>query len=202
MTQSSINKILWATGWNLKISVGGLTVLSFALVIGAGDYANIALISLLAIPGVPLAGLLHVNRNYQYVLHAFHDGVSRKADSLLDFEDDNINYYTLKYGRGKKFLRKPNLKYATATLVVADYSVTIHDGNSIRMPTLETNISDSTTEIYYDQIASVEYDEQGQKFHIKGVDGETTSWPCEREPDGVLSDLQHRVREYKRQQVA
>jgi hypothetical protein len=202
VSESDINKILWTIGWNLKATIGALFVLSLLLVFGAGDYASIALVSFLAIPLVPIVGLLHVNRNYQSVLHSFHDAVSQKADSLLDFEDDNVNYYSLKYGTGKKLLRKPHIKYTTATLVVADYSVTIHDGNSIRMPTFETNISNSTTEIYYDQIASVEYDEQAKKFHIQGVDGETTSWPCEREPDGVLSDLQQRVRDYKRQQVA
>jgi hypothetical protein len=81
-------------------------------------------------------------------------------------------------------------------MLVTDYSLIIHDQADLDMVSISTDIGKSTEEIYFDNIASVNY--EGGKFWVNRVDGQGESWPSEREPDDALDDIQNRVREYKR----
>lgn len=69
---------------------------------------------------------------------------------------------------------------------------------------LSATISESTEEIYYDQIASVNFDpseaddEEGE-FWVNRSDGRGNSWETGRKPENALDDIQQRVRDYKRQ---
>ena len=69
---------------------------------------------------------------------------------------------------------------------------------------LSATISESTEEIYYDQIASVNFepsedDDDKGEFSVNRSDGEGNSWETDRKPENALDDIQQRVRDYKRQ---
>ena len=69
---------------------------------------------------------------------------------------------------------------------------------------LSATISESTEEIYDDQIASMNFepseddDEKGE-LSVNRSDGEGNSWKTNRKPVNALDDIQQRVRDYKQQ---
>jgi len=200
----SINRFLWIAGWNLKLTIVAVTILG--VIVGSVLDMPILLgvLGFFVSPAVAFVGLRHVNGNYDQVLNEFHSGSRRKAESLLSIDEDNLETYMLRSGSGQKPLRKPFMEYSTVTLLVTDYSLTFHDSNHLDMVKLNTDISESTEEIYFDQIASVNFepsendDEKGQLW-VNRSDGHGNSWSTDRKPDNALDDIQKRVREYKRQ---
>lgn len=201
----NVNYPLWVAGWHLKGTVVAVTILGaivgqmfdMALLLG---FMTLFLIS----PIAAFVGLRHVNGNYTEVLNEFHSRCRRKSEDLISLDDDNVETYMLRSGSGSKLLRKPFTDYSTVTILVTDYSLTIHDGNELDMMWLSADISESTEEIYYDQIASVNFeptdnDDEKGKFWVNRSDGHGNSWSTDRKPDNALDDIQQRVREYKRQ---
>ncbi|MEA5387251.1 hypothetical protein VB779_09430 [Haloarculaceae archaeon H-GB11] len=73
-------------------------------------------------------------------------------------DEDNVETYKIRSSSGSKFLRKPAKKYEEMTMVVTDYSLTIHDDAELNMVNLSTDIGKSTEEIYYDTISSMNYE--------------------------------------------
>jgi len=199
---AGVNPLLWWAGWRIKATLGLVTILGA----GIGYQLNMPyLLGTLSFMFLsPLGAVLsiwYVNRNYPSVLDGFHTTASDTAEELLSFdEEDNVGTYTLRSGSGSKILRKPNTKYTSATMLVTDFSVTIHDGNELDMISRTAEIADSTEEIYFDQISSVNYTDG--EFWINRADGHGHSWESDREPEDALDDIQQRVRDYKRKQVA
>jgi hypothetical protein len=149
-----------------------------------------------AAPVVAVGTMAYVNGNYEEVLQKFTQRANESAENILELEDDDISMYQLRSSSGSKAFRNPDKQYQIHTMLVTDVSVIIHDGNTLDMPSLSAEITDSTEEIYYDQLASVNYTDG--EFWINRSDGFGTSWESDREPDDALADIQQRVRNYKR----
>ncbi|MFC4449814.1 hypothetical protein [Halorussus aquaticus] len=200
----SVNPLLWTAGWHLRFTIAAVTVLGGVIGYLLDMPFILGTLGFFVSPVVAFVGLRHVNGNYAEVLNEFHSQSRRKAEDLLSFDEDNMETYMLRSGSGEKILRKPFMQYSTVTLLVTDYSLTIHDGNLLDMVKLDTDISESTEEIYFDQIASVNFepsendDEKGQLW-VNRSDGHGNSWSTDRKPDNALDDIQQRVRDYKRQ---
>lgn len=197
-----INQALWWIGWHGKGTIGGVTVLGAGIGYLVDSTVFLGVLGFFASPLVWIIGVYHINTNYKTVLEVFHSEVSEAGQEVLrlDGEEDNVEVYSLFGGTGSKPLRRPNLSYSSATMYVADVSLTVHDGNELDMVRLKPEINDSTNEIFYDQVAGVYYDDG--KFWVNKSDGYSQSWESEREPDDALDDIQNRVREYKRRAVA
>lgn len=198
-----VNPILWWMGWRVKATIAIITGLGVLLGYAVDAPFLLGTLGFLASPVVAFVAIRHVNGNYKSVLESFHSRAGEKAIDLVNLDEEDKEQsekYPLYYGYGAKLFRKPKQKYSIATMIVTDYSVIIHDGNELDMVNLKMKINDSTEEIYFDQVSSVNY--QDGEFWINRSDGHGNSWPSEREPDDALDDIQGRVRNYKRQATA
>lgn len=197
--KQKLNTPLWWIGWNGKATILGGTIAG-AFLGNAIDAPIVVgtLCFMFIMPAVWIAGVFYVNQNYESVLNAFKGTADEEAMNYLALEDekDIISTHSILSGSGSKILRKPAINYNQVTMVVTDYSLIIHDDAKLNTPSVSSNIGKSTEEIYYDSVASVNY-EDGE-FWVNRTDGRGHSWPSEREPDDALDDIQQRVREYKR----
>lgn len=199
-----VNYPPWVAGWHLNGTVAAVTILGG---LAGGPPSEPYLFGFVAFfflaPIIALIGLRYVNGNYGTVLNEFHSQCRQKAEELISLDDDNVETYLLRSGTGSKLFRKPSTNYSTVTIIVTDYSLIIHDGNTLDMMWLSATISDSTEEIHYDQISGVNFepteadDEEGE-FSVNRSDGEGNSWETDWKPENALDDIQQRVRDYER----
>lgn len=201
--KTDIIEPIWEACWNLRYTIPGIIILGF--IIGQGAWqapflTGFATMFFVA-PVALVAGIIYVRQKADRLRDAFHEDASDAAEDLLHLDpEDNPEYYSFFGEKGSKFLR-PAPEYESSTMVVTDYSVTIYDGNHLDLPKLDADLSESTEELYFDQIGGVNYDDAAQEFWINRTDGKGNSFPSKREPEDALSDLQTRIREYKRQAV-
>jgi len=201
--KSEINDLLWEIGWNEKKTLAAATGIGVVVGHYLNDVSGALLwgfIGLFAGAVVWVAGTRYINQNYESILDGFYHEAADTAQELLRLEEeDNVETYSLHAGTGSRPLRTPNLKYSTSTMLVTDYSLIVHEGNELDMVDLSAEISQSTEEIYFDQVASVNYEPDNNEFWVNRADGHGMSWKSDREPDDALDDIQRRVRDYKRQ---
>lgn len=197
--RDQLNKPLWWIGWHGKLTILAVTVIGAFLGNAIDAAIIVGLLSFFFIsPIVWIAGVFYVNRNYGMVLDAFKKTADEGAMKYLSLDDEEgeISTYGILGSYGSKILRKPATNYNQVMMVVTDYSLVIHDDADLDMISASASVGKSTEEIYYDSIASVNYEDG--KFWVNRTDGQGHSWPSEREPDDALDDIQRRVREYKR----
>lgn len=151
----------------------------------------------LVVYGLPawLISVFVTNRNHDDILEDYQDYVAQQTERLTGQKEENTSSYTLTSNEGGYPLLKPAERYFSRNLLVGDTSVTVYEGVGLDMSSRVPYLSDQSTEVYYDQVSSVTY-EDGE-LRIKTSDGDSLRYASTRSPDDALSDLQSRVREYK-----
>lgn len=193
---SETNSVMWWLGWRKWATFAIGAVLGIFLI---GPFIGLPIIG--AVPGL-LIGLvlwvifaLHVNRKGEPIVEEFRKVSPDIGRRHLDIANESTGAHSIYHVEGSSAGIEVNHEYVTRTLVVGDSSASIHGGVYLDMKGRGTRIDDTTEEVYYDQVTSVQYEDGA--LQIATSDGETMSYPSTREPTDALADLQNRVREYK-----
>lgn len=147
--------------------------------------------------GVWLVGVYVVNSRHARVRERLVEGASEEGERILG---DDGSFHTLTHGEGYLPLVDPAERYQVANLLVGESSVCLHYGSEVDMESQEAEISDSTKEIYYDQISSVDYG--GERLRIGSADGGTVKVVTSEKPVELIEEVDERVQEYKTRYAA
>ncbi len=139
-----------------------------------------------------LGGAFAVNRKYAEVYDEFVEKVEEEGESLLG---NRGGFYSLTHGEETAPVVDSAKMYRTTNLLVGESSLSLHHGSSVDMVTREIEIGDGTKELYYDQVASVDYDEPFVKIRMS--DGEEIRIVSSGKPEELLDGVQRKVQEYK-----
>ena len=178
---------------NIGALVGVETTREPTTVVGGG-VASLSLWSLAgaALGGVVwIAGVYVVNARYSDVYHRFVNDVKGEGSILLG--DDG--FHTFVHGEETAPVARSAKKYHATNLLIGDSSLSLHHGSTVDMVRREEEISDSTKELYYDQVASVDYEEPFLKIRMS--DGQVVKIVTSGKPVGVIEEIEDHLRRYK-----
>lgn len=147
--------------------------------------------------GVWLVGVYVVNSRHAGIRERLVEVASEEGERVLG---DDGSFHTLTHGEGYLPLVDPAERYQVANLLVGESSVCLHYGSEVDMASQEAEISDSTKEIYYDQISSVDYG--GERLRIGSADGGTVKVVTSEKPVELIEEVDERVQEYKTRYAA
>lgn len=193
-TTEDVIQPLWWFGFEFGKTVGGGAILGAIIgqqgeALGSGIFGGFVIGMV-----VWFAGTRHVNNNYQQVVDGFEKDVKGRASDMLGLAGD-VETYALRSRTGSAKMVAAARRYEITTLHVGESSVAIHDDAYLKMPLLDDHIGKGTTELYFDQITSVNYDEP--YLEIKSADGELLQYKSTRKPNDAMYDIQDRIREFK-----
>jgi hypothetical protein len=179
---------------NVGSLVGVETAREPTAVVGGG-VASLAVWSLggAALGGVFwIAGVYVVNSGYSEVYHRFVDHVEEEGRSLLGEGD---GFYTFSHGEETIPVVRSAKKYHATNLLVGDSSLSLHHDSTVDMVRREEDMSDSTKELYYDQVASVDY--EAPYLKIRMSDGQVVRIVTSGKPVEVMEEIEEHLRRYK-----
>lgn len=136
-----------------------------------------------------------VNRRHTRVREALVDRVREAGKDVLG-EDGTL--HTLTHGEGSVFLVESAKRYNVTNVLVGETSVCLHHGSTVDMAYREVRTSDSTKEIYYDQMVSVDHEEP--RVRLGKADGEVVRIVTSEKPVELLEEIEERIREYKKKE--
>lgn len=178
---------------NIGALVGIETTREPTEVVGGG-IASLALWSLAgaALGGVVwIGGVYVVNARYSEIYHRFVDVVKEEGSALLG-ED---GFHTFVHGEETAPVVRSAKKYHATNLLIGDSSLSLHHGSTVDMVRHKEKISDSTKELYYDQVASVDYEEPFLKIRMS--DGQVVKIVTSGKPVEVIDEIEDHLRRYK-----
>jgi hypothetical protein len=161
----------------------------------AGAVAGLALWSLAGAAGgvFPwLVGVYTVNNRYAGVYQDFTDRVKKEGKSLIG---DRDSFYSFTHGEETLPLVRSAKRYHTTNVLVGDSSLSLHHGSTIDMVSGEEEMSNSTKELYYDQVASVDYEEPYLKVRMS--DGQVVKIVTSQKPQELIEEIEKRLQRYK-----
>ncbi|MFW5929038.1 MAG: hypothetical protein ACOCT0_01270 [Halobacteriota archaeon] len=146
-----------------------------------------------AVGGVSWAAMASfVNTRYEDYVDGFREEVREAGESLLGSEP-----FTYVQGRGSKLLLWPAMAYYATNVVVGRNSIMLHHGSKLDLGSRSTEISDSTKQLYYDQVSSLDYDDP--YFRIRMSDGEVISLHTESKPVELMNLIARGLQDFKSQ---
>jgi hypothetical protein len=194
--RDDVTEALWWAGWRPKIAIlAGLIAGTF---VGVAVDAIALLVMLGLCGGVAwwYTGTRHINDHYEEVLKAYFNDAERHSRDILSVQGEDVELFTLRHKHGSMPLVKAAKVYEPTTLGVGDTSVTFYDDTALDMVNLDVRFDTNTQEIFYDQVAGVQYTEPF--LEVKNSANETMEFRSSRKPDDALNLLQNQVRTYKR----
>jgi len=132
-----------------------------------------------------------VNRSYGEVYESYRMLIEKKGEALL-----GERTHTAMNGVGSMLGLKPYKEYHASNIRVRDNSVDLNYGSVLSMPRKAVSVSGSTKQMYYDQLASVEYEEP--HLEIRMADGDIVRIATSEKPVELLEEIEARLKEYKR----
>lgn len=195
------------TGWAEAVSVRVLEMASLvgvglggesgrtATEVVGGEVAWLAVSSLAGAAaggGVWLVGVYVVNGRHAGVRERLVEVAREEGERVLG---DDGSFHTLTHGEGSLPLVDPSERYYVANFLVGESSVCLHYGSEVDMESQEVDISDSTKELYYDQISSVDYG--GERLRIGSADGGTVKIVTSEKPVELMEEVDERIQKYK-----
>lgn len=144
-----------------------------------------------------LVGVVHVTGAYDELYREYADRLEAKGRELLGPEDgwDRDRFYNLTYGLGTVPLLQPNKQYYVTNLYIGDHAIGVHADSEIDMVARDVDVSTSTRELFYDQVASVDYTDP--YLEVKMSDGERFRFISTTEPGELLEDVRTSLQQYK-----
>jgi hypothetical protein len=139
------------------------------------------------------SGAVVVNRTYGDSYDAFRDLIRKKGEAIL-----GEGTHTTVNGSGSLLGIRPNKEYHATNIRVRESSIDLNYGSALSMPRKAMKIKGSTKHLYYDQLASVNYDEPYFEIGMSG--GEIIKIVTEEEPSGVLDEIERNLDRYKKSQ--
>lgn len=180
----------------------------FGIEIEVGEPITVAFGRLYQIAGLGLAGaavilplwivgLVHVTSTYDQLYREWTDRIERKGKQLLgpDEQWDRDRFYNLTYGIDSVPLLRPNKEYFVTNLYIGDHAIGVHADSEIDMVQRDVEVSTSTRELFYDQVASVDY--TNPYLEVKMSDGEKFRFISTTEPGDLLDDVKTSLQQYK-----
>ncbi len=132
----------------------------------------------------------YVNTNYQRMLDDFKERVVQRGENLLGSEP-----FTYLQGVDTTFGVWPAKRYVATNVVVGQSSIMLHHGSELYLPRRRLEVSDSTKQLYYDQVSSVDYDDPF--FRVRMSDGEVVSLHTETKPVDLMNLIVQGLQSYK-----
>jgi len=159
---------------------------------------SLAGLALWSLAGCVVGGLIwlvsvyRINSGYDEVYEDFVKTVERKGDQMLEEKG-----YSRSVSHGVETVPLINSAkaYYTTNLLIGESSISLHHGSELDMMKKEYNISDGTKDIFYDQVASVDYDEP--YLRIRTSDGEVIRIVTSEEPREIIDRVQKKLQKYK-----
>jgi hypothetical protein len=193
---------LWWAGWRFKtcLLLGSILSaftlgLTFSALVGAvGFFFGMFLGTGFGIL-IWYTGMKQINREGPKVLDRFVEVRPEIGRRRLNFSGENPTGYHFLKGYGSAPAIDVAKTYRATVMLVGNSSVAIHEGVDLDMSGRGSKVRDGTRELFYDQIASVSY--QNEELVIRTSDGDSLTYPTTQEPTDALHDLQEKVREHK-----
>lgn len=135
-------------------------------------------------------GAAYVNTHYEERLEEFKREVVERGEELLGSEP-----FTYIQGVGSTLGVWPAESYRATNVVVGESSIMIHHGSKLVLGRGGVDVSDSTKQLYYDQVSSVDYDDP--YFRIRMSDGEVVSLHTETKPVDLMNLIVKGLQRYK-----
>lgn len=199
---TDLNPLLWTVGWNWAPVLVAGPILGMILVIAGGSSltAILGMVSFFGVPVLAVVGLVHVKSNISSVADRGIELASQAASEVARM-DESHERFTLVRETGESGAALPKPARTVVTLVIGESFLVIHDSATAKLASREVSVGDSTNEIYYDQVAGVNYNPDsgaGGTFWINQSDGHGHSWDTQTDASDALQAVQDRVRDYKR----
>lgn len=189
-----MSNTLWFFGWRPQFSL-------FLVIVAAGGGFYLvgepvgAAAAVLPF-GLWIAGVIHVNSNYEEILKAGLEVARDDGADRLSIEPHEAEAYGLRIGSGDVFLIKPKETYDITCLYAGDSFLGIYEGPSLNLKKRANSPGRQTRELYYENIDSVRYDDLD--FTVKTTSGETLSYPSSHGPaNSALNSARERLRRIK-----
>lgn len=199
---TDINKLLWNVGWNGKETFGGLLVI-FLIGVFSNLPSWIGTLAFLAAFVVPPAGIYYVRSNWKLVRDDGLEDTQKAATEIVQLQSEGIEQFNL-FNHSSYGSILPPKEYYVTTLLVEDSLLVAHSDATIHLPQLSWKVGESTTEYYYDQVTNISYepggDDETGEFWINLSGGHGDKYKSTRKPDSALSEIQRRLRHFKREQ--
>lgn len=148
------------------------------------------LIGLFAGLAVWTAVAAYVNTSYEKRLDEFKQEVVERGEQLLGSEP-----FTYVQGVGSTLGVWPAERYRATNVVVGESSIMIHHGSELDLGSGGVDVSNSTKQLYYDQVSSVDYDDP--YFRVRMSDGEVVSLHTETKPVDLMNLIVRGLQRYK-----
>ncbi len=132
----------------------------------------------------------YVNTSYETRLEQFKREVVDRGEEMLGSEP-----FTYIQGVGSTLGVWPAERYRATNVVVGESSIMIHHGSELDLGRGGVDVSDSTKQLYYDQVSSVDYDEP--YFRVRMSDGEVVSLHTETKPVDLMNLIVKGLQRYK-----
>jgi hypothetical protein len=190
------NRVLWWSGWKFLKSVllWGVGLAVALLGIFGSLFAGF-FIGILVGAIISFIGSRHINERAPKVRSRFRATAPEVGVGELNFSGEDGVAFNFEGSSGEKLFVKPAEEYRVTTAIVGNSSVALHGGVKLDMPDKKVRIVDESSEFYYDQITSVQY--EAGVVTVRTSDGDSVSRPARRKPEGLINELQTRVRDYK-----
>jgi hypothetical protein len=144
-----------------------------------------------------VVGLVHATSTYDELYREYADRIEGKGKQMLGPDEhwDRARFYNLTYGIESVPLLKPNKEYYVTNLYIGDHAIGVHADSRIDMVQRDVEVSTSTRELFYDQVASVDYTDP--YLEVKMSDGEKFRFISTTEPGELLDDVKTSLQQYK-----
>jgi len=133
-----------------------------------------------------------INSGYAQLYEDFVERVEETGEEILG---DDGYFRSVSHGVETIPLVKAAKGYYTTNLLIGESSISLHHGSKLDMVNREFEVSDGTKEIFYDQVASVDYDEP--YLRVRTSDGEVVRIISSEKPSEVIERVQKRLQRYK-----
>lgn len=202
---SGVISPLWLSGWNWVYIFIAAPILGIFLGFRLGGWQGglLGFLGFFGGPTLAVVGLAYVHLNKSEVIDSGSETVKQHASEVARLDGQGSETFSLLTEAGDSLPLLPKPKRKVATLVVEDSLLLVHDSAEVDLPGLSWEVGESTTEYYYDQISSVNYepdpDGDGGEFWVNLSDGHGESWETTTDANDALRSVQDRIRSFKTQ---
>ena len=179
---------VWTAGWQWPWAVVLALMLGLNFLLAA-DRIWLGGAILLGGPALAAAGVRAVNRR---AADALETGAARARRAAAADAPGDATVHSLRAGTGSVPGLDPSKRYELTNLTVGERALRVHEGAEVDLFTTSWTVADGATEFPYDRLAAVTH-EDGE-LRIDLVDGSSRTYPADRVPRDLLTDVTERIR--------
>ncbi len=187
-TVGDVSTFLWWLGWRFEVGVALGVILGF--LVGSATSTPVGFFSgVLTGLGLWYLGTKEIDRTYWTLLDSHAEYSKQVRNNLLADYDGNC--YTLNYSSDPSLWVTPHEVYFTTHALVADESITFHEGVGVNMRRRVPYIKDNVTEIRYEWISSIQYEKPYVRLEL--TSGKSIRYRANDRPDELFDDVRAHI---------